>query len=176
MTTAFGKEPLSSKGHWAVIAVAAAAMQFSYWPAVAATAWAEPTEDAVAAGMTVGLSAVPFVFMLVAFASRHQRTPWAVVRAMGLFVLIGLPLGMLHIASGVAAGYAAGGVAVLRAPRGLDPRAARIGMVVAISFSVTVTLAVAPEIGLLLGALLPFPTLGLADWVAGRRARTMAAH
>jgi hypothetical protein len=172
MTTAFGKDPLSSRGRWVVIAVATAVMQLSYWPAVAA-AWADPTDDVVTAGMIVGLSAVPFVFMLVAFASRHPRAPWAVVRAMGLFVVVALPLGMLHVASGVAAGYAAGGLAALRAPEGLRSRPARISMVVAITFSITILLAVALEVGLVLGALLPFPAIGLADRAASRRAQNV---
>ncbi len=173
MTTAFGKEPLSPKGHGVVIAVATAVMQLSYWPAVAAT-WADPADDIITGAMIVGFSAVPFVFMLVAFASRHPQAPWAVVRAMALFLVVGLSFGLLHIASGVAAGYAAGGVAALRAPKGLEPRAARLGMVVAISFSVTIVLAAAPKVGLALGALLPFPALGLADWVAARRTTDVA--
>lgn len=167
MTTAFGKEPLSVRGRWIVIIVATVVLQFSYWLAVVSV-WADPGEELVTAGMLLGLAAVPFVFMLLAFASRHPRAPWAVVRAMALFVIVGIPLGILHIASGVAAGYAAGGIAALRGPEGVRHAAARIAMVVAVSFSITIILAVAPGPGLVLGALLPFPALGLADWVAAR--------
>ena len=171
MTTAFGKDPLSTRGRWVVIAVATAVMQLSYWPVVAVTAWEGRRDEVVAAGVFVGLAAVPFVFMLVAFVSRHPRAPWAVLRAMALFALVGAGVGWLHVAAGMAAGYAAGGVAALRWPEGTRPRAARIGMVAAITVAVTLVVAVEPAGGAALAALLPFPSLGLADEVAVRSAQ-----
>ena len=166
MSTAFGKDPLTPAGRWRVVAVVTAAMQVSYWPVVATTVLGDRPDDVVAAGVFVGLGAVPFVFMAVAFTSRHRSAPWAVLRAMALFVVVGAPVGMLHIAAGIAAGYTAGGLATLRPPTGAHPWPARIAMLVAVTVSVTLIVAVAPGVGLVLGSLAPFPALELADRLA----------
>jgi hypothetical protein len=171
MTTAFGKQPHSPRGRWWVVAVATGAMQLSYWPTILVSVQADLDPEILTAGLVVGLSAVPFVFMVVAFSSRHPRAPRAVLQAMGLFLVVAVPLGLLHVASGMAGGYAAGGSAALRVAEEAPSRSARIAMVVAIVFSVTLLVAVARPVGIVLGALLPFTALELADRSAERRTR-----
>ncbi len=172
MSTAFGKDPLTPAGRWRVIAVTTAAMQVSYWPVVATAVLGDRPDDVVAAGVFVGLGVVPFVLMVVAFTSRHPAAPWAVLRAMALFAVVGVSVGLLHVAAGMAAGYAAGGLATLRPPPEVRPWPARIAMCAAVTVSVTLIVAVAPAVGLVLGALLPFPALGLADRLAAGQTST----
>ena len=42
-----------------------------------------------------GLALIPFVFVVLAFTSGHPRAPGAVVRAMGLTLLVGIPVSAL---------------------------------------------------------------------------------
>ena len=172
MSTAFGNDPPTPGGRWRVIAIVTIAMQVSYWPVVATIVQGDLPDDVVAAGVFVGLGAVPFVFMLAAFASRHPSAPWAVVRAMGLFAIVGVSVGILHVAAGMAAGYAAGGLATLPPPTVGRPWPARIAMFVAVTVSVTLILAVAPVVGLVLAAVLPFLALGLADRLGAGQVHT----
>lgn len=166
MSSVFGSEPLSPKGRWIVVAVATGTMQLSYWPVVATVVLTDRADALVDAALVGGLSIVPLVCMVLAFASRHPNAPWAVLRAMGVFLVVALPLGLVHIAIGMAAGYGAAGSAALRRPE--DGRAGRwrLVAVVAVTAAVTLTVAVASEVGMLLGALLPFVALGIADGVA----------
>ena len=170
----FGKEPLTPKGRWVVVAAATGLLQVSYWPVVAGVMLVDRADPAVDAALVLGLSAVPFVFMVLAFGSRHPRAPSAVLRAMGLFVLVALPLGLVHVALGLTAGYAAGGIASLRPGENVGTHRPRVIAVVATTTAVALVTAAALEAGLVLGAVLPFVALGIVDRRAesqGRRAR-----
>ena len=173
MDRLFGSEPLTPKRRWVVVAVATGLLQVSYWPVVAASMLVDRADAAVDAALVLGLSAVPFVFMALAFASRHPRAPWAVLRAMALFVLVALPLGLIHVALGMTAGYGTGGIAGLRPGEGVGTHRPRVVAVVAATTAVALVTAAALEAGLVLGAVLPFVALGAADRLAeshGRRA------
>ena len=174
MATAFGREPLSPGRRWAVVAAATGLMQLSYWPTVAAIMLDDQAGAGLDAALGVGLSLVPLVFMLLAFASRHPRAPRAVLRAMGLFLVVALPLGLLHVALGMAAGFSAGGISALRAEPGVHSTRARLGAAVAVTLGVAMVMPVALEIGLILGALLPFPALATIDAVVERQGRGRA--
>lgn len=163
MSHVFGREPLSPKGRWVAIAVATAALQFSYWPTVVAAQQAAVGEDEFALVAGLGLGAVPFVFMILAFTTRHPQAPTAVLRAMGLFALVGLPLGLLHVAAGVSAGYGAGAVAALRREPAQHPRSARIGAVTGAAVAVLFATTLGGDAGVVLGALIPFVAPAAAD-------------
>jgi F0F1-type ATP synthase membrane subunit c/vacuolar-type H+-ATPase subunit K len=165
MTTAFGKDPLSTRGRLTALFAATVAMQLSYWPATVLV-WADPGGDALVGWLVVGLGAVPFVLMLLAFASRHPQAPRAVLRGMALFIVVGLAVALVHVGAGVAAGYAAAGIAVMRTPDGRRVWPVRTAVVLAFASSLTLVSVVAPTLGLVLGAVLPFLTLEFADHLA----------
>ncbi|MGH2661235.1 MAG: hypothetical protein ACRDH8_00225 [Actinomycetota bacterium] len=116
-----------------------------------------------------GLALVPFVFLVLAFVSEHPRAPGAVLRAMGLALLVGIPISALaaDAVTGVVAGMGAGGIAALRADLAHDwkPRALAV---LAVSAFVFLMLRTSP-VALLLAPALPFTAIGVADHLSERR-------
>lgn len=170
MPQVLGKDPLTVRGRWIAVAVTTLAMQLSYWPPIAAVAGAGIPDDDAALVAGVALGAVPFVFMLIAFASRHPTAPTAVLRAMGLFAVVGFPLALLNVALGISAGYAAGAVAALRREPDVHPLSARIGATSGAVVAVFLAIGLGGEAGMVLGAIVPFVAPAVADTVLERRA------
>jgi hypothetical protein len=123
-----------------------------------------------AALIAFGLAALPFVFVLLAFVSEHPRAPGAALRAMGLALLVGIPVSALagDGVTGLVAGVGAGGIAALRADLGHDwkPRAVAVVAVTAVVFLMLRSTTV---LGLLLAPALPFTAIGVADHLSERR-------
>lgn len=145
----------------------------AYWGIVAGlVSMASESPDAPPAGPAIafGLALLPFVFIALAFLSEHPRAPGAALKAMGLSVLVGIPVSALvpDAITGLVAGIGAGGIAALRADadRVWKPRA--IG-VAAISMYVLVMVRLVPDVTLLLAPTLPFTCLGVADHLTERR-------
>ncbi len=70
------------------------------------------TENPTAA-LAVGLALVPVVFLVLAFLSRHPRAPNAVLYAMMLSLMIGVPLAAFDVVAALTLGFGAGGVVAL---------------------------------------------------------------
>jgi hypothetical protein len=120
-----------------------------------------------------GLAVVPFVFLVLAFLSEHPRAPGAVLRAMALALLVGIPVSALaaDAVTGLVAGIGAGGVTALRADLAHDwkPRALAVLIVTAFVF---VTLRTVSTVALVLAPALPFTAIGVADHLSeGRQER-----
>lgn len=133
---------------------------------------AEGGPDAAPA-LALGFALVPFVFMTLAFVSGHRRGAGAVVKAMGLFVLVALPVSaiMQDAITGLVAGYGAGGVVSLRA-EAVHSWKARAVAVALTSIYVAVLVRVIIEAGLIAGATLSLVSIGIADsFVEFRAAR-----
>jgi hypothetical protein len=118
-----------------------------------------------------GLALVPFVFVVLAFTSEHPRAPGAIVRAMGLSLLVGIPVSALtaDAVTGWVAGMGAGGIVALRADLAHRWKARAIA-VLAVSAYV---FALARFVGVgavIMAPALPFTALGVADHVTERRA------
>ena len=167
-------DTVSARRKWAAITAATVLMTVSYAMLVAALVSAA-ADDGPDPGplFAFGLGLVPFVFMVLAFMSAHQRAPGAVLKAMGLSLLIGAMVSAVlqDAAAGLVAGFGAGGVVALRydADHSWKARAVAVALVVVY---VTVLVSVFVEAGLLAGAVLPFLSLGIADWVTENRARS----
>ncbi len=117
-----------------------------------------------------GLAVVPFVFVALAFLSEHPRAPGAVIKAMGLALVVGIPISAIaaDAVTGLVAGLGAGGIAALRAD--LDHSwKARALAVLAASGYVFALARMAPELALLLTPALPFTSIGVADHLSERR-------
>jgi hypothetical protein len=171
-STAAGMEPLPSRRKWRAILAATLLLLPGYWSLVAGiVAIASDRRTAPEAGPLIafGLAVVPFVFIALAFLSEHPGAPGAVVRAMGLTLLVGIPVAAAapDAVTGVVAGIGAGGIAALRADadHSWRPRALAVLVVTAWAF---VTVRVVPEAALLLAPALPFTSIGVADHLSER--------
>ena len=128
------------------------------------------TAPAAGPFIAFGLAVVPFVFVVLAFLSEHPRAPGAVVRAMGLTLLVGIPVSALasDAVTGIAAGLGAGGIAALRADPDHRWTARALGVIAASAY-VFLLVRVAPEAALLLTPALPFTSIGVADHLSEHR-------
>lgn len=169
----FSKRPIDARGRWIALAVATVVLQFAYWPIVASVLGGE---EATSAGLWLGLAVTPLVFLFLAFVSRHPRAPGATGRAMGLFLLIALPFGLINIVVGLAAGFGAGAVAALRREPDLHPRRARVIAVIGVSVYVLLLQMLGEvsagigQFAIMSGAAVPLAVVGLADELSEARA------
>jgi hypothetical protein len=164
-------ETLSLRGRWLALTAATMVYQFSYWAIVAgATADPETAQGLESASglLAFGFAVVPFVFLVLAFASRHPRAPGAALKAMGVFLLVGLPLGLVNVVVGTAVGVAAGGVLALRPVEGVSTRKRRWIAVVALALYLG-ALIFLPAFQLMSGAVLPLAIHGLVDQAVAER-------
>lgn len=112
--------------------------------------------------LALGLSLVPFVFVVAAFSSRHQSAAGAVLKAMGLWAVIGIPVAAVDLVSGLVAGFGAGAIATIR--RGDEHTIGARSIAVALSVVyVFVLVRITPEAALVGSPMLPFVSVGLAD-------------
>jgi hypothetical protein len=167
-----GAEPLSPRKKWRAITLATLVMAPAFWSVLAgvvAVGSDDPRAPAPAPLIAFGLALIPFVFVVLAFLSEHPRAPGAVVRAMVLSLLVGIPISAAapDAVTGFVAGLGAGGIAALRA----DPVhtwKARAAAVAAVTLFVFLLVMVS-DIALLLAPALPFTSLGVADQLVERR-------
>ncbi len=149
-------------------------MMFSYFPYAAAF-----TGDEIDPGLVaVSLVLSPFVFIVVAFVSRHPQRPRQVLRAMGLLIPIGLAIGLVSPALGATAGFAVGGVLCLKPlPHAETYRWRAISVAVTVFYTFALLLLITPA-GVFAGGILPFLMIGFADeytqWRADVRRRNAA--
>ena len=139
---------------------------------------AAEAEDGTNSGgaFALGVALVPFVFLALAFISGHRRASGAVLKAMGLSLLVAVPVSaiMQDVVSGLVAGFGAGGVVALRA-EAVHSWKARAVAVMLVSLYVAVLVRVIIEAGLIAGATLPLVSVGIADsFVEFRAARAQA--
>jgi hypothetical protein len=172
MGVLFGREALSSRGRWLAIVAASVVMQFSYWPTTFALAAAHG-EDPIPGDLVLfGMAFVPAVFLVLAFASRNPRAPGSVLKAMGLFLLVGAPVALINPLIGLVAGFGAGGIVTLRRlelPRALRARVIGLAGGCLYLFVLLVVVQLG-DFAIVTGAAIPFAVLGIADEVlVGRR-------
>jgi hypothetical protein len=165
-------EPLPHRKKWRAILAATLVLLPAYWSLVAGVvAIASDRASAPEAGPLIafGLAVVPFAFVALAFLSEHPRAPGAVVRAMGLTLLVGIPVSAAapDAVTGMVAGIGAGGVVALRADADHTWRARAIAVFVVTAWAF-VTVRVVPEAALLLAPALPFTSIGVADQLTER--------
>ncbi|MGH2650177.1 MAG: hypothetical protein ACRDHS_01075 [Actinomycetota bacterium] len=170
-----GAEPLSPRRKWRAITLATLLLVPSYWSVLAGlVSVASDREDAPNAGpfIAFGLALVPFVFIALAFLSEHPRAPGAVVKAMILAIVVGIPISALaqDAVTGFVAALGAGGTAALRPEPASDRRTRWIAVLSATAGSFLLV-RVAGEVALLLAPILPFTSIGVADHLAEGRSQ-----
>ena len=170
-------DPLAPRRKWRAITIASLLLLPAYLGIVVGlVAVASDRSDAPSAGPPIafGLGLVPFVFVALAFLSSHPRAPGAAAKAMGLSLLVGIPIAALvpDVVTGLVAGIGAGGAVALRPEPNSSWKARAIG-VAAVSVYAAVMVRVVPDVTVLLAPTLPFTALGVADHLAEiRRLRT----
>lgn len=171
-------DPISPQRKWRAITLATLLLVPAYLGIlVGLIAVASDKSDAPPAGPPIafGLGLLPFVFIALAFLSSHPRAPGAAAKAMGLCLLVGIPVAALvpDAVTGLVAGAGAGGAAALR-PDPFGSWKARALGVAAVSVYVAVMVRLVPDVTVLLAPTLPFTCLGVADHLAERRAERAA--
>jgi hypothetical protein len=170
-----GSEPLTPQRKWLAITLATIVLLPAHWSILAGivAGAAENKADAPDAGaaLLVGLAIVPFVFIVLAFASSHPRWPTAVLKAMGLALLVGVPVSAIagDAVTGIVAGVGAGGVVALRSDPGHNWRARAIAVVAATLYTFVLVRTVG-ALALLPAPIFPFTGIGVADHLSERRA------
>ena len=163
-----GANPLPAKRKWQTITIGTLLLIPAFWAILAGmVAIANDDTTQVAepgAYIAFGLCVIPFVFVVVAFMSEHPYAPSAVLKAMGLCVLVGVPVSALagDAVSGLVAGVGAGGAAALRPEpaQGSRPRAIAIAVATVYTF---VLVRTAPVLAIVPAPIFPLTALGLAD-------------
>ena len=136
-----------------------------------------PDNRGAAAAIAFGLALIPFVFIVLAFMSEHPRAPGAVIRAMGLALLVGIPVSAIagDAVTGIVAGVGAGGVTALRSDADHNWRARAIAVAAAAVYTF-VLVRTAGAVALLPAPILPFTGIGVADHLSERRRHQEAAR
>lgn len=173
-----GVEPLSPQQKWKTITIATLLLVPAYWALLGGLV-AEATDDTkshvgqpnTAAAFALGLAIIPFVFIVLAFMSGHPKAPGAVVKAMTLSVLVGIPVSALagDAVTGIVAGVGAGAIVALRmdADHNWRTRAVAVAIASIYTFALVRT---AGAMALLAAPVLPLTGIGVADHLAERRA------
>ena len=165
---------------WRAILIATLMLAPAYWSLLIGVVSAASTKSGAVAApglwIAFGLMLVPFVFVVLAFASGHPRAPGAVAKAMALALVIGVPVSAVSAdaVTGFVAGIGAGGIVAL-ASDVERPWRGRILAVVAVTLWAFVTVRVVPEAALLLAPALPFTSVGVADHLVVLRRERRAA-
>ena len=159
------REPEQERRLWLGIAVGTLVLTVSFWCIVyafLAESVGDRTQPLAAAAL--GTSLIPLVFVATAFTSGHPSAPMAVVKAMALSLMVGIPVlaAVGDAVTGLVAGFGAGAVAALR--RGPAARTSARSAAVAVAALVAFVLtALFPPIGLGTAPSLPLMSVGLAD-------------
>ena len=172
-----GLQPLSHRRKWIVITLATVVLAPAYWAMlIGLTAVADDdsklTESTAAASIAFGLAVIPFTFVVLAFGSEHPRAPGAVVKAMGMCLLVGILVSALagDGVTGIVAGVGAGGAVSLRADLVHEWRPRAVGVLLAASY-VFVLVRVPSDVVLISAPVFPFTAIGMADHWSERRVR-----
>jgi hypothetical protein len=175
-------EPLSPKRKWQTITIATLCLVPAFWSLMAGlVAAASPGGAAgsgapnAAAAVALGVAILPFVFIVLAFVGAHPRPPVAVLKAMGLALVVGLPVAAIagDAVSGIVAGVGAGGIVALRADAAHRLRDRAVAVLVATVYAFVLAHTVG-ALALLPVPIFPLTAIGLADHLSERRARLLA--
>lgn len=146
---------------WLAATAATGVVVVSVWATLIPLAFS--AEGAGAGGVALGLALIPLAFVVASAGSGQPDWPLATLKAMGLSVIVGFPLGVfVDPLSGLVAAYAMGAVVSIRRPNEGSPRRrwwAALTVIILIVVMVRISLPVAVTIG----PALPFMAPLLAD-------------
>jgi hypothetical protein len=162
----------SYKRSWLAIGLSTIVLMVSYSSLlVAIVATRSDTPEASGPTFALGFALVPVVFVAVAFLSGRRNAPTSVLKAMGVWLLVALPLGLFNPVFGLCVGYGMGGVLTLKENDTDRWQTRTIAVLLVATYSLAM-LWVIPAVGLLSGGISPLASLGLADYYTRNRAQS----
>lgn len=166
--------PLSPQRKWRAITIATVLVAPAFWfllSGLVAAGSAEPDRPAAGPAIAFGLCLIPFVFVVLAFASEHPSAPAAAAKAMGMCLLVGIPVSAFagDGVTGIVAGVGAGGMIALRMDLLHTRRSRASGVAIAAAYTFLLVRLAGP-VALIAAPIFPFTALGLADHFAEWRA------
>lgn len=165
-------EDSSYKRSWLAIGLSTIVLMVSYSSLlVAIVATQSDTPEAAGPTFALGFALVPVVFVAVAFLSGRKNAPTSVLKAMGAWLVVALPLGLFNPVFGLCVGFGLGGVLTLKENDTDRWQARAIAVLLVATYSLAM-LWVIPAIGLLSGGISPLASLGLADYYTRNRAKS----
>lgn len=174
-------EPVPPRQKWKAITLATLLLVPAYWVLLAGiVSAASDSEDKgpdPAGPLALGIAVIPFVFLVLTVMTGQRNIGTAVLKAMGLSLLVGIPVSALagDAVTGIVAGVGAGGIAAIRSDldHSTRARAAAVGLAALYTFVLVHTVSV---LALLPAPVFPLTAIGLADhWSERRRARDGSA-
>jgi len=163
-----GLEPLPPLKKWRAITLATLLFVPGFWTLLAGLVAASSESDVggpnPAAALALGLACIPFVFIVLAFLSEHPKAPSAVLRAMGLTLLVGIPVSAVagDALTGIITGVGAGAIVALRAEPGHSYKSRALAILLT-GVATFVLIRLVGTAALLPAPILPFIALGVAD-------------
>lgn len=176
-----GIEPLSPRRKWRAITIATMLLVPAFWAIlaglVASTSVAHDPGPNPAAAIALGLALIPFVFLVTAFMSEHPRPPSAVLKAMGLALLVGIPASAIagDAVTGMVAGIGAGAICALRADEAHNWRARAAAVAIASAYTFVLVRTIGAP-ALLAAPIFPLTGIGIADHVSEWRLRRVTTQ
>lgn len=163
-------EPLPPQRKWRAITLATLLLAPAVWALLGGLV-AVAADDGTGAGAGVaiafGLALLPFVFVVLAFSSEHPEPAGAVLKAMALTLVVGIPVSALagDAVTGIVAGVGAGGIVALRADIDHDWRARAAAVAVGSAYAFVLARVAGPAV-LVAAPVFPFTGIGVADHIS----------
>jgi hypothetical protein len=163
-----GLAPLPPLKKWRAITLATLLFVPGFWVLlaglVASSSKTEIGGPNPGAALALGLASIPFVFIVLAFLSEHPKAPAAVLKAMGLALVVGIPVSALaaDALTGIITGVGAGAIVALRSEESHSYRARALAVLLT-GLATFVLVRLVGEVALLPTPILPFTAIGVAD-------------
>lgn len=153
---------------WAIFA--GTVVQVVSFGSIMVGVFASTSEETEAGGpaFALGFALVPVVCALVAFLSRRPGAPMATLRGMGMWLVLALPMSLLHPVIGLGIGYTGAGAVTLRSDA-LKPGRYRAYAVLAVALYEALLLVILPQAAIFAGAIVPLLAVRAADIITERR-------
>ena len=159
---------------WFATILATAVMFMAYTMFIFGFALAADGETVFAGGVIgIALGLVPVVFFSAATVSNHLKSIRASLFATLLWVVVAAPIAVFDIPTALVAGFGAGGIVAMRHPPG-HRLIYRIGAVAVCLVYVFAVQRVIPAAGIMVGAILPFAAIAIADVLQERQEQLLA--
>jgi hypothetical protein len=159
--------PENLKRVWLAIGLGTIVQAISYGSLLLGAVASVSSDQPEAAGpaFAIGFGLVPLVMVVVAFGSGRFGAASAVLKGMGLWLLVALPLGLIHPVTGMCAAFTAAAAVTLRREEGIAFRPRVVAVAMATVY-VTLLVFALPQViqaGIFAGAITPLFAIRGAD-------------
>jgi hypothetical protein len=159
---------------WFATILATTVMFLAYTMFIFGFALAADGETIFAGGVIgIALGLIPVVFFAAATVSNHAQSIRASLLAILLWFVVAAPIAVFDIPTALVAGFGAGGIVAMRHPPGhrLTYRVGAVGLCVVYVFALQ---RLIPAAGIMVGAILPFAAITIADLLQERQEELVA--